>query len=436
MNKKQQMKLNAEQQEMVVKNQRLVYYLVKKMGILQYEFDDIVSVGTIGLVKAVSTFVETKGIAFATYATRCITNEILMHYRSEKKHLAVISLETPINTDFDGNELALADIVPDSEEIFSEQIEAYDTFSNAISFVLNALAPKETMITLYLMAGFTQDEIGKKLVLSQSYISRLAKRSHLKIKKFLGNTEQFKEVFDVSMEENLYKISFSSTDVKNFNTIFSSLVRKWNPNKRLPSFKITCTSERIFIILPAIEESFAFIAEIVEEIDNYAMKTVSENSSGNIPEEAETEPTKTEKNTKSTDVSSSGNIPEETESESTTEGKNTNNTAASNLGNIPEEAESEPVTTGKNSDNATASNLGSIIEKAESSSVRKGSKMEMIRNYILSVEEFTVKELKEKFTFPSANSAIANTITDCKNKGLIVSAGYGKYNVKNKAKGW
>ena len=430
MNKKQQMKLNAEQQEMVVKNHRLVYYLVNKMGILQHEYDDIVSVGTIGLVKAVSTFVETKGIKFATYATRCITNEILMHYRTEKKHWAVISLETPINTDFEGNELLFADIVPDSEETFSEQIEAYDTFSNAISFVLNALAPKETMITLYLMAGFTQDEIGKKLVLSQSYISRLAKRSHLKIKKFLGNTEQFKEVFDVSMEENLYKISFSSTDVKNFNSIFSSLIRKWNPNKRLPSFKITCTSERIFIILPAIEESFAFIAEIVEEIDNYAMKTVSESSSGNIPEEAESEPTKTGKNIKSTDVISSGNIPEEAESEPTKTGKNIKSTDVISSGNIPEEAETEPTTAEKNTKSTAASNSGSIPGEAESSSVRKGGKMEIIRSYILSVEEFTVKELKEKFTFPNANSAIANAITNCKSKGLIVSAGYGKYDVK------
>lgn len=258
--------MNAEQQEMVIRNEPLIYYIVNKMGVSYNEFEDVVSVGKIGLVKAALSFNPQKGIKFSTYASRCINNEILLYFRQEKKHSAVvISLESPIKRDTDGNELALADVISDSND-FREQIEAEVTFINAINFILNALSPIETTVTLYGISGIKQKEIAKKLNISQSYVSRIERDSHVKVREFLKGMQEFKPNFTMSVEDELYKITFPLNEIQSNDKIFLLLSRKVNSKKGPVNFRVNYNSKECIITVPSTIESFGLIAELIRKI--------------------------------------------------------------------------------------------------------------------------------------------------------------------------
>ena len=117
------MKLSSEKEHLVLDNQRLVHYLVQKLGVTpnSSEYEDIVSIGTLGLVKAAITFDSSKKITFATYASRCINNEIFMHYRKANKYANDISINEPIGNDGEGKELTLGDTIAHSESDFLKE---------------------------------------------------------------------------------------------------------------------------------------------------------------------------------------------------------------------------------------------------------------------------------------------------------------------------
>lgn len=172
-------RLNSnEQEELVMKNKKLVYHLVNKLGASQNQtdYEDLVSIGTIGLIKAAASFDDSMNIKFATYATRCINNEIFMYFRKEKSHANYISLDDTIANDSDGKELTLADKLPSTDRNFAEIVEENAIFERVINIILNLLKPKERMIMLYEMSGTTQSSIAESLNISQSYISRLEKK--------------------------------------------------------------------------------------------------------------------------------------------------------------------------------------------------------------------------------------------------------------------
>lgn len=175
----------------VNRNLRLVAYIVKKFATNKTDFDDFFSVGTIGLMKAVNTFNPEKKIKFATYAVRCIENEILMYMRASKKHNNVTSLDEIIHTDYDGNELTYQDVIKDEKSSdFQETFLNHDLASDLLDIALNRLTYKEQVVLLYKLAGKKQKSIGKLMGLSQSYISRLEKSTHKKIKRFFKEQEK------------------------------------------------------------------------------------------------------------------------------------------------------------------------------------------------------------------------------------------------------
>ena len=147
-------------------NLRLVAHIIKKYYSTFKDQDDLISIGTIGLIKAVSTFNTDKGTRFATYASRCIENEVLMHFRNKKKSAQDVYISDPIDTDKDGNSLTLGDIM-------SEQL--YD-------FIACCLDERERQIIVmrYGLGGtrpLTQREVAKKLEISRSYVSRIEKKA-------------------------------------------------------------------------------------------------------------------------------------------------------------------------------------------------------------------------------------------------------------------
>ncbi|MBQ4155066.1 MAG: RNA polymerase sporulation sigma factor SigK [Clostridia bacterium] len=166
-------------------NLRLVAHIVKKYSTEKTEQDDLISIGTIGLIKGISTFNPTKGIKLATYVARCIENEILMHFRSLKKTAQDISINEPIDTDKDGNDLSLIDIIADDSNLI-EDLDLRMKTENLKKYMKQVLTPRERLIISLrfgLVGGkeYTQKEVAHKLDISRSYVSRLEKKALIKL---------------------------------------------------------------------------------------------------------------------------------------------------------------------------------------------------------------------------------------------------------------
>ena len=167
--------------KLVEHNLRLVSHIIKKYYSNSSEQDDLVSIGTIGLIKAVSSFNYEKGTKFATYAARCIENEILMYFRNKKKYAQDISLSDPIDSDKDGNVISIMDVMADERSI-TEDFEKKLCAENLYKTIENELLPREKEIIYlrYRLCGkrsYTQKEVADKLGISRSYVSRIEKKA-------------------------------------------------------------------------------------------------------------------------------------------------------------------------------------------------------------------------------------------------------------------
>ena len=171
---------DSVREKLIVHNLRLVVYIAKKFESSGVGIEDLVSIGTIGLIKAVNTFCPEKNIKLATYASRCIENEILMHLRKTGSQRNEISIDEPLNVDWDGNELLLSDILGSEPDTVNRGIEAEDEKSLLLRTV-DTLADRDKLIMRmrFGLGGgkeYTQKEVADMLGISQSYISRLEKR--------------------------------------------------------------------------------------------------------------------------------------------------------------------------------------------------------------------------------------------------------------------
>lgn len=170
----------AARNELIEHNLRLVSHIIKKYYAGYDEQEDLISIGTIGLIKAIDSFDADKGTRLATYAARCIENEILMHYRSRKKDSNVISVNEPIDTDSEGNPLTLIDIISVDDTI-CDDIDLKNKTAQLYALVekISDKRDKEIIIRrygLYNQKEMTQNEIAKSLGISRSYVSRIEKR--------------------------------------------------------------------------------------------------------------------------------------------------------------------------------------------------------------------------------------------------------------------
>ena len=177
--------------KLVEHNLRLVVYIAKKFENTGVGLEDLISIGTIGLIKAINTFNPEKNIKLATYASRCIENEILMYIRKINNHKLEISIDEPINIDWDGNELLLSDILgSDGDSVYSDL--EMDEDRKTVKKAITELNDRDRLI-ITLRFGLdsgkekTQKEVADHLGISQSYISRLEKRIIEKLKKEIGN---------------------------------------------------------------------------------------------------------------------------------------------------------------------------------------------------------------------------------------------------------
>lgn len=176
-------------QLLIERNLRLVVYIARRFDNTGVNLEDLISIGTIGLIKAIGTYRRDKNIKLATYASRCIENEILMHIRKITNQRSEVSLEEPINMDGEGNELLLSDILGTDEDIVCRPMED-DVDIRLLREALSHLPQREKEIVAmrYGLEGhkeLTQKEVAQKMGISQSYISRLEKRIMLRLRKEL-----------------------------------------------------------------------------------------------------------------------------------------------------------------------------------------------------------------------------------------------------------
>ena len=174
-------------QLLIERNLRLVVYISKRFENTGVNLEDLISIGTIGLIKAITTYRLDKNIKLATYASRCIENEILMYIRKIAGQKAEVSLDEPINTDYDGNELLLSDVLGTEEDVVLRPLED-DVDLKVLRQALKELPEREHEIVAmrFGLDGYkelTQKEVAQKMGISQSYISRLEKRIMLRLKK-------------------------------------------------------------------------------------------------------------------------------------------------------------------------------------------------------------------------------------------------------------
>ena len=180
-------KTDEAKDKLIIHNLRLVVYIARKFDTAPTGIEDLISIGTIGLIKAVNTFCPERNIKLATYASRCIENEILMHLRKIASRRNEISIDEPLNTDWDGNELLLSDVLGSEPDEVGKEIEMEDERHQLNGFVCS-LPPRERQIMemRFGMNGYpeyTQKQVADTLGISQSYISRLEKRIICKLKK-------------------------------------------------------------------------------------------------------------------------------------------------------------------------------------------------------------------------------------------------------------
>lgn len=174
-------------EKLISHNLRLVAHIVKKYGCPPSESDDLISIGTIGLIKAVGTFDYTKGCRFATYGSRCVENEILMHFRSAKKLASEVHFDEPVDTDKNGNCLTLIDIIADEDMPVADKCELNSNLTRLRQKLTEVLDDREREIII-LRYGLgnrppmTQRETAQLLDISRSYVSRLEKKALQKLK--------------------------------------------------------------------------------------------------------------------------------------------------------------------------------------------------------------------------------------------------------------
>lgn len=180
----------SAREQLILHNMRLVAHVTKKYSVNEDESEELISIGTVGLIKAVSSFKADYGSRFATYAIRCIENEILMYYRSKKKTKSDVSLFEPIGTDKEGNQIQLMDVIENDDIDVSNNILKNESIDKLNKYIKEVLSEREYYILVqrYGLLGheeMTQRQIAKVLGISRSYVSRIEKRALDKLKKVL-----------------------------------------------------------------------------------------------------------------------------------------------------------------------------------------------------------------------------------------------------------
>lgn len=367
------MRLPEERQYLVIENTGLIGKIISgKFKTYSHIYDDLFSIGKIGLVKAAITFDPEKGIKFSTYAATCITNEIGMFLRKQGKYEWTLSLDETFDEE---GKLSLGDTIVDPKSDFYTEIESeeedLDNIKRILEFVLNELDGKKRQTMLYFMAGVKQHKIEQKVKVSQSYVSKIENRVIKYIKENLETNPNKHQggFFTVKVSSRKYQIAFFTKDTTNLKKAIATFLQNINSNQYVPKFEMSYDRGRFSITIFDGIECLEFFADIIQQMDNFEISTKP----------------------------------------------------------YVEDKVIEKIISAK------ADDKGEQIPLQEHKKAGKGRKVEgkatQIREYFMKKQEFTRAEIIE--AFPDFKTGdIGNAITTAKKEGLIVPIGRGKYAVK------
>ena len=267
-----QIRFTPEMSDKVLSNQGLVHHVLKKFVIAPSDYEDLFQIGTIGLLKAVATFDESKKVHFSSYAITCINNELKMHFRKNNRHLGILSLNSAVSTANNGDELLLADIIVDSSSLyFTEQFEYKESLEKSISVILNYFSMRDIFILLLSTAEVHQKIISARLGISQSHISRAVAKLRKRLKEYVSIPhELINKKFSVSVINDKIKITCSPTNIEEF----IKVVERVRNQIEQKNFRITHTNNTVTMSFPLQTESFEFLAEILYEATKYSVEFV------------------------------------------------------------------------------------------------------------------------------------------------------------------
>lgn len=244
---------------LVLENQNLVHYVLQhnlKISVLNKDYEDLASIGMIGLIKASKKFDSSRNIKFATYCAIAIKNEILLHFKKSNKYANDVSLYELIYVNLNGDNLYIEDTIIDKyNSNFENKIICKDTLKKSFEIIFNTLKNSHKVIFLYSLANFKQPIITQILGVSQSYVSRICKSSSSRIKHFFSKEINFCKIFSSNVTDKYYEMYFDPKDVSNYANALLYLEKFDKVN----GFNVTKTIDKVSIkILPIQEDIFIF----------------------------------------------------------------------------------------------------------------------------------------------------------------------------------
>ena len=266
-------KLNAEQAKMVEENMNLVPFVLKRMNIPLEYYDDAVSEGNLGLMQAVYCFNQNLGYRFSTFAYKVIQNHLSNYFFPTifPKKQVVFPLSTLLVTKEDDS-TCIEDFLIDETANFERAVEYRNFFQSLLNNGINCLSGRTKATFLYKLAGCTDAVIAKHLQRSTSRIVDFRQIIAKKLKEFNCNN---KEVFLMEIQEKNYKLTFATKDIVKFNQVFAKFLYDMQNEEKinnLPSFRLNCTKEQVLLTLPAEPSSFILIGLLMEEIETFGMQ--------------------------------------------------------------------------------------------------------------------------------------------------------------------
>lgn len=262
--KRMNLRLEEEQSQIVNDNIGLVKYIANKFSIHNHsidDYDDLVSIGTIGLIKAVLAYDKSKKIKFSTFAVTCIANEIKKHFRKENRNVNNLYLEDEIQ--FKDSIIKIEDMIEDKKADFIEKILSEQQEVEIINIILNCFSVRSTIILLYRISGLEQEEIARTIGVSQGYVAKILKKEKSIIHKIFEGNIRYDKKIEIVKKNDMYYLILPSISTNNLNILLDGIDKE---TKNIQYFEIILDKDKIIIKMLAEVEYFFILAKIISMI--------------------------------------------------------------------------------------------------------------------------------------------------------------------------
>ena len=250
---------------LIMENIRLVHYVLSKMRIKQQDYNDLMQVGTIGLINAARTFDPSRS-KFSTYAIKCIRNEIFIYLRREKKEAGKVYIQDEFTVENKDSTLSYEELIEDKNARFSERLENCEEIERILSIVLNRMKKREKLALLYDFSQLTKKEVLENLNTSRQYLFELQRRTRSRLDKLIkDNKTNYKKRYEVKVALETYSILLIINDIEN-TEIFSNIDELKN-NQKLEECSIECKDNKIMVKMPMDLICFYIMAQIVQIVE-------------------------------------------------------------------------------------------------------------------------------------------------------------------------